>query len=254
MSRDTAEQRWHLRRGKKEFGSYTGLQLAALRRKGELNDTDQVRLASSGRWTSLVEIESLRRVNPPPLANTPSKHGIPAWKRVFLIFSMALNPGLLIKNYLQEYRWPWALLVSGLAYMLFFYQAGLDLRRVTVVSGGGFSLIFTGLLYGTLGVTLLALVAWVLSAPFSEGRSATWSVKAFALGYAPALVYTGSGLLANIFLGWNTALSFGLPGVLWAARPMLATLREMTGGRLFYSLFLTLLFSLVLFTGWALLL
>ena len=64
-------------------------------------------------------------------------------------------------------------------------------------------------------------------------------------------VYAFFGLVMNVAFGWNTALAFGVTGVLWAIGPMIATLREMLGGRIEPSVVLaTILGGLTLF-GWA---
>lgn len=57
------------------------------------------------------------------------------------------------------------------------------------------------------------------------------AVRAFALAYSAALVYVVIGLLFNLFFGWNTAVAFGVTGVLWALGPMIAVLKGMVGGR-----------------------
>ena len=108
-----------------------------------------------------------------------------------------------------------------------------------------------GVLYGTLGVVFLGAIAWVATRALGATLTLEATVRALALGYCPALVYAVFGLVMNVAFGWNTALAFGVTGVLWAIGPMIATLREMLGGRIEPSVVLaTILGGLTLF-GWA---
>ncbi len=172
------------------------------------------------------------------------------FSRFWGMFLMVLNPGVLLKSHLQRYSWQWALSVSGLAFMLFFIQTSLDLYGGGVTISGIFIAII-GFIYGTLGVFLFAMMAWLIVKVWGNHHPAKWTVKAFGLGYSPALVYTTSGLLFNVFLGWNTALTFGIPGILWATRPMMATLKEMTGGKRIVSLLISVFFGFMIFMGWS---
>jgi hypothetical protein len=143
-----------------------------------------------------------------------------------------------------------ALGVSGAAFGLFFLQTGLDLLRVgqptlprlaMTGNAGVVGLCLLGIAYGTLGVVFLAAIAWIATRPLGATIALEATVRAFAFGYCPALVA----------FGWNTALAFGVTGVLWALGPMIATLREMLGGQTWPGVILaTILGGLTLF-GWA---
>ena len=141
-----------------------------------------------------------------------------------------------------------------MAFALFFLQTGLDLGRSGSASLPQIAVLAVmGAVYGSVGIAVIAGIAWVLSLPSRSKRSIGWTLRAFALGYSPALVYALVGIVFNVVLGWNTAVVFGVTGVLWAMGPMLATLKEMTGGRTGPSAVLaTVCGGLVLF-GWSLL-
>jgi hypothetical protein len=178
-------------------------------------------------------------------------------KAGLLIF---VNPGGALKGALAEIPIPLALGVSGTAFGLFFLQTGLDLLRVgqptlprlaMTGNAGVVGLCLLGIAYGTAGVAVLGAIAWVATRPLGATLALEATVRAFALGYCPALVYALFGIVMNVAFGWNTALAFGVTGVLWALGPMIATLREMLGGQTWPSVILaTLLGGLTLF-GWA---
>jgi len=169
------------------------------------------------------------------------------------LLSFMMNPGGMLKSRMEAYGWPWALLVSGTAFFLFFLQTGLDLARAghadTVRVA---SLAAIGLAYGTIGVVVLGALAWLLARPFSaDAGTAGWVIRSFGLGYAPALVYGVLGLSANLFLGWNTAVAFGITGALWALGPMTATVREMITDKPWVSATLATFCGGLLLFGWA---
>jgi hypothetical protein len=178
-------------------------------------------------------------------------------KAALLIF---VNPGGALKGALREIPIPLALGVSGTAFGLFFLQTGLDLLRVghqtlprfaMTGNGGVAALCLLGVLYGTLGVAALGAFAWFATRAMGATLTLEATVRAFALGYCPALVYAAFGVVMNVGFGWNTALAFGVTGVLWAIGPMISTLREMLGGQIWPSVILaTILGGLALF-GWA---
>jgi hypothetical protein len=187
----------------------------------------------------------------------PARTRVDQIKAGLLIF---VNPGGALKGALAEVPIPVALGVSGIAFGLFFLQTGLDLLRVghqtlprlaMTGNGGVAGLCLLGIAYGTLGVAVLGAIAWIVTRPLGATLTLEATVRAFALGYCPALVYALFGIVMNVAFHWNTALAFGVTGVLWALGPMIATLREMLGGRTWPSVILaTILGGLTLF-GWA---
>lgn len=122
--------------------------------------------------------------------------------------------------------------ISGLAFTVLFLQVGLDMHRAGTRSPGGVVLLlFLGLLFGTAGVALLALVAWAVSCRFGPTWKLPDVLKAFPLAYTPTLIYAVVGLVFSVVVGWNTAISFGVTGMLWALAPILVLIREMSGGK-----------------------
>jgi hypothetical protein len=180
------------------------------------------------------------------------RHAAVPWRE---FFGVMFNPGQVIKGRMDNVSWPWAYAISGSAFFLFFLQSGLDLLRAG--KAGPLQVILltlAGGCWGTLGIGGMAAVAWVLCRPFGTPHSFSWTLRSFALGYSPALIYTALGLLANILLGWNTALAFGATGVLWSLGPNIAVLREMLAARLLPSALLATFFGAATLLVWGLLL
>lgn len=169
-----------------------------------------------------------------------------------LILGYLLNPGSLIQQQAKEAGWPVVFAVSGSAFAMFFLQVGLDrLDAGTAVTTTVFTLTLLGVTFGTLGVTAVALVGWLGLRLFGAKEKPGTMVRTFALAYSPTLVYAALGLLANLLLGWRTAVAFGVTGVLWSLGPLLAALRQMMGGRVGASIALATVCGLLVLLGWA---
>ncbi len=250
---------WHVNRQGTSFGPYEEKELLKFIQEGNILADDLVWNPSTEGWRAIKDVPYFSQALPkvPLVAGKGSpKAAKGSWFSRFLkMFLMVLNPGMLLKSHLKQYSWQWALSVSGVAFMLFFLQTSLDLYRVGE-SGGAYVVVMAiiGVFFGTLGIALFAYISWQVVKNYGNQQPVDWAVKAFGLGYAPALVYTTFGLFANVFLGWNTSLTFGLPGVLWAIRPMMASLKEMTGGKKLLSLGMSVAFGFILFLGWSFLL
>jgi len=175
----------------------------------------------------------------------------PKWKTAL---SMITNPGEVVKSQMANVPWPYSLLVSGLSFTLFFLQTGLDMLHTGKI-GIPIVILITllGLLYGTAGVALIAVLAWALSQASERSYTIDWAISSFALGYSATFVYAFIGLIFSLTLGWKTAVAFGVTGVLWALRPAMFTIRQMTGDRVAFSIALTTLCGAILLLGWALL-
>ncbi len=259
------KETWYLSRDGEQHGPYDHEHFLQLIQAGNIVANDLVWNESMGDWAALSTLGIIKQDAPtsdvPPPVPQPGfkallpptgKKGGSKISKFISMFAVITNPGILLKNHLQRYSWQWALTVSGLAFMLFFMQTSLDVNRAGYADGGYIAgMTFTGLLYGTAGVAFFALLAKLLVRSSVTTHTTEWTVKAFGLGYAPALVYSVCGLLANIFFGWNTSMTFGIPGVLWATRPMVATLQEMTGGKKILSWIIALAFGLILFLAWS---
>lgn len=175
----------------------------------------------------------------------------PRWK---IALSMIINPGEVVKNQMSQVPWPFSLLVSGLSFTLFFLQTGLDMLRTGQISTSTVVLItMLGLVYGTVGIALIAAMAWALAQGSERAYTIDWAISAFALGYSATLVYALLGVIFSLAFGWKTAIAFGVTGVLWALRPTLFTVRQMSGDRIAFSIALATLCGAILLFGWALL-
>lgn len=196
----------------------------------------------------VIAQSSLEPTPPMEAAVAPAQ---PLWVSVL---RMMADPTAVLRSRLQEIALPWVFAVSGSAFALFFLQTGLDLARADRASGGKVLLLTAeGALCGTIGVVAIAWVAWTLCRMFGGTRPLPWVVRAFALGYSPALVYATFGIVANLALGWNTAVAFGVTGVLWALGPMTAAIKLMMGPRLVVAAAIVTLCGGALLFTWGLL-
>ncbi len=171
-----------------------------------------------------------------------------------MVLAVMFNPGGLIQEQLSTVKWPLALLIPGLAFLLFFMQTGLDQMKVGHLDGTDTLLLtMLGLLYGTVGVTLISLVAWAGTRLFGGKTTIANAIRLFALAYSPTLIYVSLGILANLMFDWRTTVAFGVTGVLWAIGPMITSLRRMTGGKTGVSVILATLCGALLLLGWSIL-
>lgn len=184
---------------------------------------------------------------PPPRANAPKK---PWWS----ILLMMVSPGQVIAQGLGKIPWPFALGVSGVAFAIFFFQTGLDRHHVGPVGWiHCFLLALLGGVYGTAGIAGIAAVAWSISRLIGGEQTPEWVIRAVALSYSSALVYGIVGLVFNLFFKWNTSISFGVTGVLWALGPMMTVFRQLTNGKLVHSVALATFCGALVLLGWGLL-
>jgi hypothetical protein len=187
------------------------------------------------------------------VANDPAPEARAALWRV--AFATMAAPGAVLRRHAASMPAPLALAVSGSAFALFFAQTAIDLHR-----GGPWDaaalvslllLVGSGAAIGSVGVGLLALLAFALSRPFAAEATLGWTLRAFGLAYSPTLVYALCGLLVQLLLGWPTAIAFGVTGYLWALGPLHAAIGELTGQRAWPSALLTTLIGAVLLLAWA---
>lgn len=177
----------------------------------------------------------------------------PALWRV--IFAVMAAPGEIVRRHAGALPAPLALGVPTLAFALFFLQTAIDLHRSPRWGGaevvGALVLAGTGAALGSLGVALLAALAWALTRPFGGEATLGWSVRAFGLAYSPTLVYAACGVVVQGVLGWPTTLAFGVTGYLWALAPLHTTLLQMAKGRAFPAAILTTGLGATLLLAWA---
>jgi len=155
------------------------------------------------------------------------------------------NPGSVISRYATDFGIPAAVGVPALAFAVFFLQMALDLDQ-----SGKMGPFIGGAIVGGLTIPFLALLVWGVTRPFGEKKTLRWTVQAFGLAYAPAVVYGVCGLAANVLLGWHTTVAFCVTGVLWTLSPLFATLRQMTGDRRRLSMVLATMVGLVVLVVW----
>jgi hypothetical protein len=184
------------------------------------------------------------------LKTTNAKRPIP-WRAAFTIM---INPNAALKKMVAGIPWPFSLAISALAFMLFFMQTGLDLMRIGLKSIGFVVLLSVeGLLFGSLGIALLAVIAWGITRLFKGNKPLGWVLSAFGLGYCSTLIFTVLGLFFSLVLNWNTSVAFGVSGVLWATGPMIASVKEMSRDNTALSVIVATICSGLLLLGWALL-
>jgi hypothetical protein len=176
-----------------------------------------------------------------------------AWGSTKAALQVMLDPGGVLRDMLGDVSAAFSLCIPGLAFTFLFLQAGLDLHRIGMKSSAGVvGLTFLGALYGVAGIALVAAVAWAATRALGSDRSLDWTLKSFGIGYTPSLIYAACGLFFNAALGWNTAATFGVTGLLWSMSPLMSTGREMLGERLGLSVVLATVCGGLLLFGWAL--
>ena len=172
---------------------------------------------------------------------------------VKVIFGMMINPSSTIKEAVKNTNAYISVLVSALAFGLFFLQTGLDLYKVgqkdfsyVLFSGG------VGFAYGLIGVPLIALVSFVLLKALKTEKDVKWAISSFCLSYSGTLVYGVIGLVFSVVFGWRTAVAFGVTGIIWAIGPLIVTAREIASQSLRVGLVLVTFFSTLVLLSWSL--
>jgi hypothetical protein len=183
------------------------------------------------------------------MASSPPAVRKTGWLRTVL--GVMVDPGGMIKRRLGDSGLGVALSVSGLAFALFFLQTGIDRAREGQIGGLAIvTLTLAGLVYGTVGVAITGVAGWAGARLLGGACPIGNAIRAFALAYSPTLIYAALGLLFNLTLGWNTAVAFGVTGVLWALGPMILALREMVGGRTWPATILATGCGFLVLVGW----
>lgn len=174
---------------------------------------------------------------------------LPLWR---MMFGLALDPGGALRRHLDDVPLAQAFAIPGMAFALFFLQTGLDRSRSGQLDGAGVGmLVLAGLVFGTLGVALVALAGWSAIRLLGGQAGMAEALRSFALSYSPTLIYTLVGIAFSMAFGWHTAVAFGVTGVLWALAPMSAAAREMLGGRQWPAIAVATLCGMLVLIGWA---
>lgn len=167
------------------------------------------------------------------------------------IFSMMINPSKL-KN--QEHNIVFAVVVSGIAFMLFFLQTALDLFKTGQkdmsytykLSGIGFA-------YGVILIPVLGVLVWLILKIVKSEQTLKQTVATICLSYSGAMIYGLMGIMFSLFFQWKTSIAFGITGVLWATGPIIVTLKGMTKGKTALSVILASIVSSLVLICWSLL-
>ena len=244
---------WHVSRSGAQAGPYSWQDLHLLALRGGLGLQDLIWHQTLTGWMPATQVPGLFPMAPSayPAPVPPASRSSSSARAVL---TMILNPAQVVKDALERVPWPVCLAVSGLAFTLLFLQTGLDMHRVgTASTGAAVGFTFAGLGMGTVGVVIIAALAWALSHAMGGSRSLLWAVRGFGLAYTPALIFVLVGLVFNLAAGWNTAVAFGATGIVWALYPILAIVREMAGDKLPASLVISTICGALVLGGWALL-
>jgi hypothetical protein len=166
------------------------------------------------------------------LENSVKKNGIKSLLKYF-------NPQALSTEELNKIPFLYPMVISGLTYGLFFLQTGLDQKKAgSKTLFEAMILAIKGLGIGTFGLIGLSVVVFVIMKIFKSEYSLSNLVKACCLSYTTALLSLTIGLILNIFFHANTAVAFGITGVLWSLNPLFRVFRKNTRGNFTLSLIL----------------
>jgi len=168
------------------------------------------------------------------------------------VFGMMISPGPTLKTAVSGLPLFFSLLVSALAFLLFFAQTGLDLYK-TGQQGLGFVLMSAGAgaIYGITVIPLLGIVIWLILKLAKSDKGLGWAIRSFCLGYSGTLIYGIIGMIFSLALGWRTSVAFGVTGVLWATGPIIAAIREMTDGKTALGILLATFAGATVLFSWA---
>ena len=173
---------------------------------------------------------------------------MPKWR---VILNMMLSPGNVLKSTISKVSWKFSVIVSAVAFMLFFLQTGLDLYK-TMQKDMLFVILsaLKGAVYGGVAIPLLAGLVWSIARLFKSDKDIKWVISSFCLSYSGALIYGICGICFSLILGWRTSVAFGITGVLWATGPLMAVIREMTGAKAFVSIIISTIVGVIVLFSW----
>lgn len=162
-----------------------------------------------------------------------------------------LNPGALISKEIEQLHWGAALLVSGSAFGLLFLQTAMDQNTVFILDAMDIIVrTLTGLVFGTLGVMLIAGLIWTFSSSDKKEWTMGRTIRAVGLSYMSPLLALFFGLILNLVLSTTTAVAFGVAGLLWALNPMFRVIREMNKGNVPAAVGMTTFVGILTLFGW----
>jgi len=169
------------------------------------------------------------------------------------IFGMMINPSGVIKNAMLSTKWYLSVIISAVAFGLFFIQTGLDLYKT---GQKGIDFVYfsagTGVLYGMIAIPVIGFFIWIILKLTKSDKSLKTTISSFCLSYSGALIYGLLGIVFSVVLGWKTSVAFGVTGVLWAIGPMIIVIREMTDGKNALSIPIATAVSAIVLISWSL--
>ena len=161
--------------------------------------------------------------------------------------SYLLNPGEVINSEVRNSFPVIGLAVSGVSFTGFFLLTGLDNQN------GFFFPAIKGLLFGTLGIAFLAVIIWLIVKGLNNGNKLEHVIGSFSLCYTTTMIFTFLGLFLKLILGWNTSVSLGMSGMLFAFSPMISVITSFTGGKRFLDVVIITFAGMYVILFWALL-
>ncbi|SHK16358.1 hypothetical protein SAMN02745975_03783 [Geosporobacter subterraneus DSM 17957] len=167
------------------------------------------------------------------------------------VIGMMISPAGVLKSALSSNRWYLSVVISLFAFGLFFLQTGLDLYKTGQKEFPYvFAALGVGAAYGLFVIPLVAVFVWILLKAARIEESMFQVVSAFCLSYSGTLIYGIIGTVVSLTLGWKTAVAFGVTGVVWAVGPMMYTIRELTNGKTYLSIFISAVVGLAVMISW----
>lgn len=157
------------------------------------------------------------------------------------------NPAALLTDRLQGNAVLSGFLISGLAFALFFTQTALD-GNSSVSSG-----MVKGALFGTAGIAFCGLIIWLIAKTPDNRYSLVSVLGTVAMSYSSTLIFTLVGFILHYSLGWNTAISCGITGVLAAFGPMSGVISVLTNERKTLNLLILTFAGVYVLLLWAIL-
>lgn len=158
-----------------------------------------------------------------------------------------LDPGEIINSEIKSNIPLIGLLISGFSFMMFFILTGLDNQTEILFPA------IKGLLFGTIGIAFLAVIIWLIVRGLNNGTKLAHVIGSFSLCYTTTMIFTLLGLFLKIILGWNTSVSLGMSGILFAFSPMISVIASFTGGKRFLDVIIITFAGIYVILFWALL-
>ncbi|PRR83694.1 YIP1 family protein [Clostridium vincentii] len=172
-----------------------------------------------------------------------------------LLLKGILNPATVMEKYSEKKSSYLLLMVSSIAYLLFFLQVGIDKLRVgTVEVGYVIKIALIGFVVGYLGVLLVSILIWMMTKLFKGDWSLNKVTGCIAISYSSTLVYMVCGILAQLILGWNTAITFGITGLLWSLFPVANSIKKITKNNISATVIITTISGILFMFIWSLIL